>query len=278
MKTMYRRAAVAVLGGALLCSTAACGSEPAEAELTPVAAVQRAADKNEKLTSMAYTMSGRVPGEGDVEAEASMSLKPLAMRMTMRMEVEGEREEMEIRLTSGGLYLNGGEEAAAEMDGKSWLKFPVGALAEKGGENPLGGMAGQADQNPAAEAGSLTAAEDLKKVGDETIDGVGTAHYSGTLPFDEVRAALAEKPAAARENTEKTLKRYEDMGVDKLTMDMWIDQDDRTKQFRVRGASDKGPLDLTIKFAGYNKPVEIKAPPAAEVTDLEEMMKESAAG
>lgn len=62
---------------------------------------------------------------------------------------------------------------------------------------------------------------------------------------------------------------------DPLTMDLWIDGDDRTKRFRMRaerndmltGLGD-GPLDLTITFLDINQPVTIKAPPTKDTTPL----------
>ncbi|MGY4276602.1 hypothetical protein ACVILE_002782 [Streptomyces sp. M18.1] len=56
-------------------------------------------------------------------------------------------------------------------------------------------------------------------------------------------------------------------------MDMWVDGDDRTKQFRMRGDAKKGPLDMTITFLGVNEPVKVTAPPAKDTMDLAEMME-----
>ncbi|MEW1718542.1 DUF1396 domain-containing protein [Streptomyces sp. NPDC093109] len=280
MNSMYRTAAVTVLSGALLCSTAACSSTDSASksvELDPVAAVQRAADKNEKITSLSYTMEGKIPGEGAVTGEVAMSMDPQAMRMKMAGNLDGEDQEIEILITSGGMYI-GGDSAASDpdMDGKRWIKFPVGSLdamtAAENGESPLGGMGGQVDRNPAAESASLTAAKDLKKVGEETVGGVKTTHYTGSLPLSAMEESLKGLDAKRKAQREKSLKAYEDMGIDTLTMDMWIDGNDRTKQFRTRAATEDGPLDMTVKFVDYNKPVEIKEPPASEVADLAEMM------
>lgn len=292
MRVMYRKAAGAALVGALLCGgTAACttGSRPAPDhkagqkpfQVTPAtaAAVQRAAEKNEKLTSLTYTMSGKVPYGGSVEAKASMRMKPPAIQMSMRGGTSGETGEVEIRLVDGAMYMSGGRQAASGMDGKRWLKFDLAALGKgSGGADPLAGLSSQADRNPAQDSASLTAAKDLKKVGEETVDGVRTTHYAGTVTIAAMRESLKGQDAATRERREKGLKRYESMGVDALTMDMWVDGSDRTKQFRTRGTSDKGPLDLTIKFLDYNKPVTVKAPPASETMDLAEMMKNASDG
>ncbi|MFF2329976.1 MULTISPECIES: DUF1396 domain-containing protein [unclassified Streptomyces] len=286
MSLSYRKAAVAVLAGALLCGTAACTGEkdsPAPAagasrpaqkpvEVTPAAAVEKAAENTRNITSFTYRMSGKVQGQ-TVDGTAAMSLKPPAMQMHMKGGSAGETGEVEIRLTGDAMYINGGAEAAAEMDGKTWLKLDMAELKKSTGQDPLGGLSAQADRNPAADSLSMSASKDLKKVGTATIDGVQTTHYIGTVPLEAMRASLADEDAATRERREEELKRYEDLGVEKLSMDMWIDGSDRTKQVRTRAVTDEDPLDLTITFLDFDKPLTVKAPPASETMDLAEMME-----
>ncbi|MFE7774306.1 DUF1396 domain-containing protein [Streptomyces sp. NPDC057445] len=285
---MYRKAAGAVLAGGLLCGTAACtdgsgqaaGRKPARTtaqkpvEVTPAVAVKRASDKNGKLASVSYTMNGQVPGGVRVEGRAAVSFKPLAMSMKMKQRGAGNGADVEVRLVDGAMYLNGGREAAAEMDGKSWLKFDFKALGKAtGGQDPLAGLGSQADRNPAEDSASLTAAKDLEKVGEETVGGVTITHYKGTVTPARMRESLRNVDAATRKRRERGLERYEQMGIKALTMDMWIDGEDRTKRFRTRAASAQGPLDLTITFLDYDKPVTVAAPPASATTDLAEMFK-----
>ncbi|MFC9685445.1 LppX_LprAFG lipoprotein [Streptomyces sp. NPDC056948] len=262
--------------GALLLAAGAvgCGSEQSP-EMTPAAAVAKAAKNTEDITSLRYRLSGTSPGEGRVKGEASMRLKPtIAMSMKMTAPDKGATEAVEIRLVDKAMYLGGGAEMAKEMEGKSWLKFDLSG-SEAGKElDQMGSSTSQAEQNPAAESAFLTGAKDVKKVGSEKVDGVETTHYSGTVTLADLRASLKDAKAGNRKQREKSIKQYEKLGVDKLTMDMWIDGDDHTKQFRMKGDADKGPLDMTITFLDYNKPVDVKAPPAKEVADLAGMFKE----
>jgi len=263
-------AALVLGGGAVGCTKGAKEESPA---LTPAAAVAKAAKKTEDITSLHYRMTGKVPEEGRISGEASMSMKPLAMSMKMTSEDQAADGPVEIRLVGKAMYIGGGAKLAKDMDGKSWMKFDMSALgADKElNTNQLGG--GQADKNPATDSTFLTGSKDLKKVGTETVDGVKTTHYKGTVPLDEFRKSLKSQDEATREKREKALDQYTKMGIDSLTMDMWIDGDDHTKQFRMRGTADKGPLDLTITFLDYNKPVTVTAPPAKDTFDLAEMMK-----
>ncbi|MFI9750924.1 DUF1396 domain-containing protein [Streptomyces collinus] len=265
--------------GALLLAAGAvgCGAEESP-EMTPAAAVAKAAKNTEDITSLQYRMKGTVPESGRVEGEAAMRLKPtIAMSMKMQAPDQAAGETVEIRLVDKAMYLGGGAEMAKEMDGKRWLKFDLSGSAAAKDLDKMGSPS-QAEQNPAAESTFLTGAKDVKKVGSEKVDGVETTHYKGTVTLAELRASLKDSKGETREQREKSIKQYEKLGVDKLTMDMWVDGEDHTKQFRMKGQADKGPMDMTITFVDYNKPVTVKAPPAGEVADLGEMFKELGQG
>ncbi|MFG2678350.1 DUF1396 domain-containing protein [Streptomyces sp. NPDC048392] len=277
MKTSVRMpvgaglAALLLAAGAVGCSKEdSAGESP---EMTPAAAVAKAAKKTQTIDSLHYRMTGEVPEEGRVKAEARMRIKPtLAMSMKMTALDQGAEGTAEIRLVDKAMYIGGGPEAAKEMDGKRWIKFDLSAMGADEELNQLGG-ASQADKNPATESTFLTGAKDVEKVGTETVDGVKTTHYKGTVTLADLEKSIGDEDKATRDKRQKSIDQYEKMGLDKLTMDMWVDGGDQTKQFRMRGDADKGPLDMTITFLGVNEPVKVTAPPAAETADLAEMMK-----
>ncbi|MFJ3235444.1 DUF1396 domain-containing protein [Streptomyces sp. NPDC086787] len=268
--------AAASLGALVLASgVVGCGKQSDEKSpaMTPAAAVAKAAKKTGDITSLRYKMSGKAPGAGTISGEAAMNTKPLAM--SMKITSSQSPDPVELRMVDKALYINGGAAAAKELDGKSWIKFGSDSLGAMGGGSP---GASQADQNPTAESGFLTDSKNVKRVGTETVDGVETTHYKGTVSLDELRKGLKDEDKETRERREKSLKQYEKMGVDKLTMDMWVDGADHAKQVRMRGDADKGPLDMTITILDINKPVTVKAPPAKDTADLAEMMKSAQQG
>jgi hypothetical protein len=269
--TVAGLAALLLAGGATACAKGADEQSP---EMEPAAAVAKAAKNADGITSLRYRMAGTVPESGKVSGEAAMRLKPLAMSMKMTAAKAGDGQ-VEIRLVDKAMYINGGAEAAKEMDGKSWIKLDMSALGADSELNTGDLGAGQADQNPASEATFLTGSKDVKKVGTETVDGVKTTHYKGTVTVDDLEASLRGEDKAVRERRQKSIDQYEKMGVDSFTMDAWIDGDDHTKRFRMRGDADKGALDMTITFLDFNKPVTVTAPPAEDTADLAEMMKEA---
>jgi hypothetical protein len=246
--------------------------------MTPAAAVAKAAKNSDDITSLRYRMTGTYPQQGRIKAEASMRIKPeIAMSMKMTALDQGADGSAEIRLLDKVMYIGGNPAMAKEMDGKTWMKFDMSALSdEQLGAGAPG--AGQAEQNPATESQFMEGADDLKEVGTEKVDGVETTHYTGTVSLDSLRDSLKDEDKATREKKEKSLQQYEKLGLDTFTMDMWIDGDDKTKQFRMKGDATGGKLDMTITFLDYNKPVTITAPPAKDTVDLAEMMKEAQSG
>ncbi|MGX1271753.1 LppX_LprAFG lipoprotein [Streptomyces phaeoluteigriseus] len=272
------RFTVGVLGlSALLVTGCAAASQDAagggdtEAAATAVA---RAARKTEQVGSLRYRMTGRMPEEGRLRAEAAMAVKPPAMSLRTTILGGPGKGEGEVRLVDGVVYVGSDE---ATEDGKHWMKFgaPGSSDTPSGVKVDTAPMADKVRRNPALESTFLTAAEDLRKTGTETVDGVTTTHYEGTATIDEIRASYRDEAKSVRQLREQALAQYEKLGVDEMDMDVWIDESGRTKQQRFQGFGRKGQLDLTVTFLDFDKPVTVQAPPASDTVDLAEEMKKA---
>ncbi|MFF5702517.1 LppX_LprAFG lipoprotein [Streptomyces sp. NPDC012794] len=240
------------------------------ADATPAAYLQKARKKSEEITSLRYTMSGTTAGQ-QLSGEVSMRIKP-SVAMSMKMATQGaEAGSVDLRLVDGAMFVG--------SEGK-YLKFDMKAMDPATAKKleSAGGGVSSSGENPGDRADQLLAAKDLKTVGDETVDGVKTKHVRGTVTTEQMRASLASETPEAKERREKSVRKLEDEGIKSLDVDMWIDESDHTKRVRTRGEGTKGPMDITITFVDYNKPVDITAPSADQVVDLAEMMKGSGAG
>lgn len=65
-------------------------------------------------------------------------------------------------------------------------------------------------------------------------------------------------------------------------MDLWIDDDNHTKQCRMRGdtrnprgGTQGKPLDLTITFLDVNQPVTVQPPPSEDAADIATLADEA---
>ena len=170
-------------------------------------------------------------------------------------------------------------------EGKGWFRADPAAW---GGltvdNNSYGVLPRQLESSPIVQSTLLTGSKDVQAVGTETVDGIRTTHYRGTVTFDGLRAARDAAPdEATRERRIESLDQFMGLGVsDTLTMHLWIDGDDQTKQFRMqartddlRGGTGGGPLDLTVTFLEIDRPVTIEAPPAEDTTALMDDAQES---
>lgn len=277
------RAVGAVLAGVLLCGTAACSpsggaardrsAKPERFNAAPIAAVRKAVDKGAKLNSLSYSVNGKIAGQGTVQGKVSISLHPRALDMRMTAAGGVRSGEISVRLIGNTVYVDGGERAAAALHGKHWLKFQMRGKGP-GGAAGFGGMRQQADQDPAAQASLLTQSKNIKKVGQETVGGVRTTHYAGTVSVDELLKRRPAKDALAAKRRERAVQRYKALGVNALTLDLWVGPDDRTVKFRERATTDRGPLDLTLRFFDVNKPVTVQAPPASDTMDLTQRFRQ----
>ncbi|MFD2119582.1 LppX_LprAFG lipoprotein [Streptomyces cirratus] len=240
--------------------------KPVQAE--PAAYLEQVKKGSEEITSLRYTMSGSVAGQ-PVSGDVAMRIKP-EVGMSMKMaSPEAEGGTVDLRLIGGVMYIG--------SDGK-FLKLDLkSASPDAAAQLDALGKAGQSGENPADRANQLQGAKDLKVVGEETVDGQKTTHLSGTVSLDQMKAAAAAASPEAKERQDKSVKQLEAQGVRSLVVDMWVDGTNHTKQVRTQGQTAKGPMDVTIKFTEYNKPVDIAAPPADQVVDLAEMMKNGGA-
>ncbi|MET9501351.1 hypothetical protein ABZY42_06355 [Streptomyces sp. NPDC006622] len=272
------RFSVGVLGlSALLvtgCAAASEGTTDGGGRKAAATAVARAAARTERIDSLRYRMTGRMPEEGRLRAEAAMAMKPPAMSLRTTILGGPDKGVGEVRLVDGVVYVGSDE---ATEDGKHWMRFgpPGSSDTPSGVKVDTAPMADKVRRNPAHESTFLTAAEDLRTTGAETVDGVTTTHYAGTATVDEIRASYRDEARSVRQRREQSLAQYEKLGVDELEMDVWIDEAGRTKQVRLQGFGRRGPLDLTITFLDFGKPVTVKAPPASDTFDLAEKMKKA---
>jgi predicted small lipoprotein YifL len=260
----------ALLFGAL----AGCGSTPDSApdsapsgsdqkqEQSPLAelvadvpgSLQKAAS-SDKVTSVKFTMTGMTE-ETKVSGTGDMAFEPLKMEMTIENAGEGSTA---IRILDGAFYMKVPAEDRADMDGKTWMKVRPGE------DSPFTASSGPwRDMNPVEQVKTLLAGGTAKAVGNETIDGVQTAHYSGTVP---VAKAIEQVDAEYRSTAKKT---YDDAGVKTITTDMWIDAEYRPHRAHVVAGS---MSDLTVEYSGYNEPVTVSTPAASETFDFAKMLK-----
>lgn len=176
----------------LVGGTAACGegaaSDPAsanegspEVEVTPVEAVAKAAADSARITSLRYRVTGSVPEWGRLNAEASMRTAPMTMGMKLNATGRYGGDRLELRFVDGAMYVHGDAVDSAKLKGASWFRAEPAAWGQDLFDNQsFGLLPRQLEGSPVVQSAMLTAAEDVRRIGTVTSEGIGAARDAAT--------------------------------------------------------------------------------------------------
>ncbi|WP_060887963.1 hypothetical protein [Streptomyces caniscabiei] len=294
--SVHRRGAVGVaVVAALLGGATACGTEArAQAEpKTPAEAVARAAERTTDVTSLRYRVRGTLPGHGKVRAEASMGVRPSVLRMEVIGLGASEEGSVEIRFVDKAMYteldeatLGAAGLVGVETAGRHWLRAAPAAWGGLSVDNQsYRVLPRQLEGSPLVQSTILNGAEDLREAGTETVDGTRTTRYRGTVTAKGLRTAQGTaKGKKAWDLATNSFDQFRALGLkvgSALTMELWVDEDGGTRQFRLRGETstldkkgrwvDTGPLDMTVTFLAVDPSVSVEPPAADDTVDLDEV-------
>jgi hypothetical protein len=239
-------------------------------KLTAAEALAKTSEKTDQIDSFKASVSvaSTSGGAGNLKATGTMlyRLKPaLAFSMTFdRMNVGGQSiPGLQQVFVDKTIYMK--IPMLTQMSGgKPWVKISLADLGQQTGMN-FDELFQQTQQmDPVQMTKLMTASKDAREVGKETIDGVETTHYKGTYDLSQAAAKL---PAEQREAFQKEIKSG---GVSSVPFDLWVDGQQLPRKMT---ATAPGGTAATIVFRDFGQPVTISAPPAAQVTDFREMMK-----
>ncbi|MEU7917211.1 hypothetical protein ACGFIP_15550 [Micromonospora zamorensis] len=250
------------------CGTTSGGSDGSDAPKQPSVlellasdlkgSLQKTAEATNKSDSVTVSMTGTAGGE-KVEMRGVIDLgDPVKAEMTVK---DPKGAPTVVRMVGAVVYVEIPAADRAEMNGKRWMKMDLSAAGEQAGMN-FGKQF--EDIDPTKQVKTLLATEGTKVVGQETVNGAATVHYTVNTPL---ATHLEQVDAKLRAGVEQQMTK---MGVKEITTDLWVDE-----QYRPRRAALKmGPLgDLMMDYTDYGKPVTVETPPTADTLDFAEMLK-----
>jgi len=271
-----RKAGIALSAFALAMTLSACGDDGGSAnnsggngngggsvaaaslaDLAKSIGEQTSETNSAHMTITADAAGQQLSGEGDL----SMAADKAAMSMDMTTP-EGT---MSMVLLDNVFYLKLPQELEP---GKAWVKI------DTKDDNPiakaLGGLTEQMSKNadPRATLEQFEKSGEITDTKEEELDGVQTTHYTVTVDVEKL-AANQEDP---------TMKSAMDQaiqgGLKDFPVDVWINEDDLPVRFVMdmptpnpaTGKSES--VKMQIDYTDWGKPVDITAPPAAEIAEL----------
>ena len=229
---MLRRVLLVLALAALAGGLAGCGAA-VKSTVDPVA---DAATKSQQAGGFKSTIAITLASDGkqytmtahgtfgQQQGELDMDLSSLLRQSGMTSGLDGNLRAL--YLTENGdpvMYLKLGLLSAMIPGGKPWVKLDL-AKAGKAAGVDLSQLMGGAGQSPTDSLQLLRSQGDFSQVGTETVGGVSTSHYHGTIDL--------AKAATARGASADLIKRLRDLGAPaEYPADVWIDDSGYIRRF-----------------------------------------------
>ncbi|MFI6689564.1 hypothetical protein [Streptomyces sp. NPDC050485] len=253
-------------------------------------ALQAAYKKTSAAKSAKVTMKMSIPGAGaagvgDMEMSGVQSWDPAAVDMTIsggafKSAKRGAPDKIRMVQLNNVMYMDMGEAAAKEMDGKRWMKMDLGAPAKGDGSAASAQqMTGGAEkQDPAQQLALLTDSPNVKHLGTEQIDGAPADHYKGTLTLDEMIASNQNLDAMSALDRRKLIDTMKQAGIQGYDTELWLNKDGYPVRMNVGIDSSQGKISMSAHYSEYGTKVAVGAPPASETFEFSELLKGAGAG
>ncbi|MEW2621253.1 hypothetical protein [Streptomyces sp. NPDC048106] len=291
--TTVRRVTLSVAVLTALTGVAACGSSGGSSgsgkggdkaaggstvHLSPVAAVLRdveqSTDKAESAKVRSTTSLGDIMA---MNADGSLAWGS-GLRGTMTITYTGGQmaeamrkagtSHMEARYLADAYYAHMSDAFAQQAGGKHWVKYDYDYLAQAGGASGAYMKDQLQTSTPNQSVKMLLVSGDVKKVGEETVDGAHTRHYAGTVDVADLAGKNSSLSADQLTALKKQLKQ-----VTTEAIDIWINDQNLLVKKTEKAATANGALNTTAYYSDYGVQVSTQAPPAGDTMDIADMLK-----
>jgi len=195
----------------------------------------------------------RAAGEGIVDAEHDRQRVTIDLPGSGKMESISDGYTLYMRFPSGLVPL---------ASGKQWFKLDIKELTQLDIES----LGGSAPTDPSELLPYLKGAGTITRVGVETIRGVKTTHYRGSIDVSKVPSGASEREREAIE------KLVEQTGTRELPYDAWIDGDGLLRKLALEMSSKQEfAQTMTMELYDFGAEVTISLPSPEDVADWDEL-------
>jgi LppX/LprAFG-like lipoprotein len=241
-------------------SSGSAGSNgSASPRLTPQQAMLAAAAQARKITSATETLTVQDSGNRNATTTGTIQVQRTpTLQLSGNLNVTGAGKSTQIKmiLTSTAIYLS--EPSLAKQIGKPWLKLHLAAL----NQTPLASIAqlvhSLQSNNFANQTQLFAATKNVRVVGKQTVDGVPTTEYAGSLHAAETLKALSP---AFRKALAPALQ---GLGNRPMTFHIWVDGQHHTRKLTEVVTINGETINTTVNITAINQPVQITPPPASQ--------------
>lgn len=225
---------------------------------------QKTAQADTFKADLTVTDSGSESGK--IHATGRFALKP-ALKFSARLD-EVSRNGSTVPAAKGQAIFTGNtlyaklpQIAQFVSGGKPWVKLDVNQVSQRTGFD-VQSLVNQVEKvNPAEQTKMFTGSKDAHRVGTETVDGVKTVHYAGTVT---VQDALNRLDAQTRQKVDGWLPK--DHANGKINFDIWTDGDNLPRKLVSKASGKQGDSgSVTVLYSDYGKSFSVNPPPSDQV-------------
>ena len=241
--------------------------------LTAAQALAKVGERSDTLKS--YTVDAEMTSTGaaamSMTGHGKVQVEPLAMDMEiMDMTVAGQNMPGARMVVLDNVFYLKLPQLSAMIAPAEWVEMDMSKIDELGGFSFEELMDQTRQMDPMAQIRMLQASGDFHEVGTETVGGVQTTRYVGSVDVSKL-SKLSGLNADPRRVMEKG---YAELGVSTIDYELWLDQDFLVRKMGINLPGNAGTQTITLAISDYNKPVEIEAPPASATVDLLELAEQ----
>lgn len=256
---------------AAACGNGSSGTPSAHGNKDVLSVIQAAATKTAKQNSMAVKgtmhmdLAGDASAAGAVDAVFSgeVQSKPVLARIgfsQMQVGATSLGDSISELITPEAFFMK--VPMLAQQTGKPWLEMKFSDLKSASGLD-LKQLFSQAQQmQPSQYISQLAASGDVHAVGTETVNGVSTTHYAGTVSLAD---ALSRYSPALRSQLGSQMKAT---GITGTKIDAWIDSQGLPRRMHMSTLGGKGSMTMSMDILDYGVTVNVTPPPASQVADF----------
>lgn len=270
-----RLAAISAVGviALVLALVASGGSRAANAQATVDASVNHAVAS--KTAQATLTMS-RNPGQMTGRGAGTIDFTNGALDLTMGLNLGSAEQPFNIHLIYlGGTIYESLAQISVLYPGKSWMSIDLSSLTNSAG----GASALNLGGNPAAMLRLLTAqGATVTPTGSSTINGVRVNGYAVSID-----PALLEKQISSANLPSWMQAAVSKVNFQSATQTVFIDGSGNLRRDALHMVIDapslqagSATIDETLDLSNYGVPVSISAPPASQVVDFEQFLRDAA--
>lgn len=280
----------AALGFVALLLGTACGQPQSDGGGQALALIAASADTTTDAGTARMSMqvnTSTSQGDFSIDAEGTYDFANHLGEMTMHMDLpaaagaSGAPTDIEMVFEDLVIYMKYPAMTQMIPNAKPWIRMDLEKMGQQMGMD-FGALTQAGGSDPSQTLDYLRGVSgDVEVVGEEEVRGAPATHYRATI---ELKKVAENAPAEIRERVASSIEMVaSSIGTSTIPIEVWIDEQGRavrmSQSFEYKEGLQAGSsMSMVTDIYDFGTEVDIKIPPASEVTDFEDLIGQMGMG